>query len=337
MQLVSRLRQKEKNIFVRQIQLVVYYLEIFYIINARKKSFSPFFLVVYNSIFFVSLCAIHHFLDGVIGVYLPVFFSAYVSCFLSSFYFLLMSNVFVLSKGRMTETKSTKKTLLNTHTHNRWIERKKKSIHVCVRVCYTTPRFFLFCFYSRFFSQRLVRQKRRREPWKYAHRSIIHAIVNMMTGVTEEKKKGRRKRRSFSVKERKRREHNYCAVQSWPCHQQARRAVLQKRACLFSFFQLCSDRVGERKKKEELSWTSSSWESTGEKRTSKQAAYSSRFLCLSWWFSFVRAKYVHSRPKGSSTRIFLLSQAPLPFFYEHPLLLAISPYVFFHHIFFRED
>ncbi len=144
------------------------------------------------------------------------------------FLFAIMSNVFVLSEGRMLETKSTKKTLLNTH--NRWIERRRKkneSIHVCV-LYNSSFSFSILVFFS---NDEVSQNRRRREPWKYAHRSIIHAIVNMMARVREKKKKKKEKGGVFFCRREEKK--NHCAVQSWPCYQQARLAVLQKSACLF--------------------------------------------------------------------------------------------------------
>jgi len=102
----------------------------------------------------------------------------------------------------------------------------------------------------------------------------------------------------------------------------------------FFLSSLCSDREKERKKKKNCS-EHHHHENQQEKN---ERANSILFLSFSLSFSdssCVRAKYVHARPKGGSTRIFLLSLslAPPILSYEHPLLLAISIRIFSSYIF----
>lgn len=201
------------------------------------------------------------------------------------------------------------------YIHDQWIEKRRKKmsrkktsipIYIFIIQLYFLFPFFLFSFLLLLVlitnSNEWARENRtKREPWKYTHSSIIHGIVNIMDRREEWKGIGKWRGGVFGKEEeeedeeekrRTRREHYYCAVQSWPWHQQARLVVLQKSACLFSFSALCRNRERQThrrkksKRKKELSWTSSSssssWESTKEKWTSKQRPLLP-VLSLFWW------------------------------------------------------
>jgi hypothetical protein len=158
----------------------------------------------------------------------------------------------------------------------------------------------------------------------------------MMVGVREEEEKKKKRRRRRKKRRGGSVEEENTTIELFNPDRGTNKHVLpsfKKVPVFFSFSALCSDR--KRGKKEELSWTSSSWESTREReRTNEQTAHSSSRSLSPGDSSYVRAKYVHARPKEGLTRIFLLCLSlSSPLLYEHPLLLAIFIRIFSSYIF----
>jgi hypothetical protein len=87
-------------------------------------------------------------------------------------------------------------------------------------------------------------RREEREPWKYAHRSIIHAIVNMMT-----RRRGEKKNEEEEFWEKKEKKGNITIALFNP-ERGTNKHVLssfKKVSVFFSFSALCSEREREKK------------------------------------------------------------------------------------------